>query len=74
MLPLISMTRKVLSMLLSLYLFQRVISVGMMIGLVLVFGGLFYEIVDETYYLLTKTSPMKVVRDSSKVKLEITQE
>ena len=46
MLPLISMSRKLLSMLLSLILSHRSLNVGMAIGLVIVFGSLVYELID----------------------------
>lgn len=42
MLPLISMTRKLLSMLLKLIISRRSLNVGMAIGLILVFGSTIY--------------------------------
>lgn len=50
MFPLISTTRKVFTVLLSIYIYEHPMNVYLWIGLVLVFGGLIYELVDELYY------------------------
>jgi UDP-galactose transporter B1 len=53
MFPLISTSRKVITVLLSIYIYQHPTNVWMWLALVLVFGGLIYELVDELYYDVT---------------------
>ena len=55
MIPLLSTTRKVLSLVVSLLIFGGSFTLFMVIGLVLAFGGMVYELIDETYYFITKT-------------------
>jgi UDP-galactose transporter B1 len=51
--PLISTSRKVITVLLSIYIYKHPTNVWMWLALVLVFGGLIYELADELYYDLT---------------------
>ena len=53
MFPLISTTRKVFTVLLSIYWYNHHMNIWLWIGLVFVFGGLIYELIDELYYDLT---------------------
>jgi len=53
MFPLISTTRKVFTVLLSIYLYNHHVNIYQIIALVLVFGGMIYELIDELYYDLT---------------------
>ena len=46
MFPLISTTRKILTILYSIYYFQHSTNLYMWIALVMVFGGIIYELVD----------------------------
>lgn len=60
MFPLISTTRKVFTILLSIYIYQHPTNVWMWMALILVFGGLIYELVDELYYDLSGQKPQKI--------------
>lgn len=60
MFPLISTTRKVFTVLLSIYIYEHPTNIWMWMALVLVFGGLIYELADELYYDLTGEKPLKV--------------
>lgn len=51
--PLISTTRKIVTILYSIYYFKHATNIYMWISIVLVFGGIIYELVDELYYDLT---------------------
>lgn len=51
--PLISTSRKVITVLLSIYIYKHPTNVWMWLALVLVFGGLIYELADELYYDIT---------------------
>ena len=46
MFPLISTTRKVFTVLLSIYIYQHPMNIYLWIALVLVFGGITYELID----------------------------
>ena len=61
MFPLISTTRKVFTVLLSFYAYNHHMNVWLWIGLVFVFGGLIYELIDELYYDLTGEKAEKIV-------------
>lgn len=58
--PLVSTTRKVFTVLLSIYIYKHPTNVWMWMALVLVFGGLIYELADELYYDLTGEKPKRV--------------
>ena len=60
MFPLVSTTRKILTILYSIYYFNHKTNLYMWIALVLVFGGIFYELADELYYDVTGEKPLKV--------------
>ena len=64
MFPLVSTTRKILTILYSIYYFNHTTNLYMWISLVLVFGGIIYELVDELYYDITGTQPLKVPKSS----------
>ena len=53
MFPLVATTRKILTILYSIYHFNHKTNLYMWISLVLVFGGIIYELVDELYYDLS---------------------
>lgn len=65
MFPLISTTRKILTILYSIYYFKHATNLYMWICLILVFGGIIYELVDELYYDLSGESPLKIKKTGS---------
>lgn len=66
MFPLISTTRKVFTVLLSIYIYSHHINAEQVFALVLVFGGMTYELVDELYYDLTGESKIRVLKSALK--------
>lgn len=60
MMPLVSTTRKVISIIVGLTVNGEHINLVMVISLVLVFGGMLYEVIDSTYYTITGTEPIKI--------------
>jgi len=65
MFPLISTSRKVLTVLLSIYTFNHHLNIYQIIALVLVFGGMTYELIDEMYYDLTGQQKIKVIKNKN---------
>ena len=66
MFPPISTTRKVFTVLLSIYIYQHPMNVYLWMALVLVFGGITYELVDELYYDITGDKPLRVKAQQGK--------
>ena len=62
MFPLVATTRKIFTILYSIYYFNHKTNIYMWIALVLVFGGIIYELVDELYYDLTGDKPLKLYK------------
>lgn len=60
MIPLISMTRNLLSNLIGVLTDKQSFNLFMIIGLIMAYGGMIYEIVDSTYYSLTGTKPIRI--------------
>jgi drug/metabolite transporter (DMT)-like permease len=67
MFPLVATTRKILTILYSIYYFRHPTNLYMWICLVLVFGGIIYELADELYYDLSGEKPTKVPREKIEV-------
>jgi hypothetical protein len=65
MIPLTSMTRNLLSNLLGVLADKQTLNTPMLMGLVLAYGGMVYEIVDSTYYSLTGTKAIKIPKKKS---------
>ncbi len=64
MFPLISTTRKILTILYSIYYFNHATNLYMWIALVMVFGGIIYELIDELYYDISGEKMIKIKKEA----------
>lgn len=53
--PLLATTRKIVIIVVSILMREEEVTLEMLIGLVVLFGGMIYEVVDSTYYTFTRT-------------------
>lgn len=60
MFPLISTTRKVFTVILSIYFYNHKVVIYQWIALVMVFGGMIYELADELYYDITGEKKIRI--------------
>ncbi len=65
--PLVSTTRKVFTVLLSIFIFNHKMNIYQWVALILVFGGMGYELIDELYSDLSAKRKKTLRADSKKL-------